>query len=404
MDRSNLILGAYYFDEPLHTDAGLADLTDAGFRVLVGAPASPALLDLCAKHGVQILAGDQFPGWWGDEGENAGGYRDAMPLEKLEEIAAARPRHPALWGDYPVDEPNAQDFPHIGKVVARYGELLLGQLPFVNLYPNYAHDRQLGAPTYAEHIAAYVRDVPTDYIAFDAYPFQAQSTFTVYLENLDLVADACRKSGRDMWVVTQLGAWKEFSQIEEYQIRWQLYLCLAFGARALLHASYCKGWWNEGTACMTSDGQKTRTYSYAKALNAELHALSPVYMPYRFTGAAVCGSPEAAEPWVRPQLAAQTERNRTEHPFALPDGVSIRSEQALLAGCFAGPDGQALMLVNTQDPFRADAQAELSLQAPDKRVTTYLRGQKIPAAPDADGAYSFTLASGDGVFVTLEDK
>lgn len=404
MDRSNLIIGAYYFNESLHTDAGLADLTGAGFRVLVGEQPTPTLLDLCAKYGVGILAGGQFPSWWGNEGEKAGGYRDAMPLEKLDKIAAAYPQHPALWGDYPVDEPNAKDFPHIGKVVERYRELLPGKLPFVNLYPNYASVRQLGAQTYAEHIAAYVRDVPTDYIAFDAYPFQVQATFEAYLENLDIVADACRKSGRDMWVVTQLGAWQEYRRIEEYQIRWQLYLCLAFGARAILHACYCKGWWNEGTTCIDNALQKTRTYDHAKVLNAELHALSPVYMPYRFVGAAACGSPGAAEARVQPQLAAQTARNQTEHPFALPDGVSVRSEQAILAGCFVKDGGQALLLVNTQDPFRADADARVTLQAPGKQAAAYLRGHRLPVGPDADGAYHFTLTSGDGVFITMEDK
>ena len=147
---------------------------------------------------------------------------------------------------------------------------------------------QLGTTTYKEHIDKYVELIDNDYICFDSYPFTGP--FDGYLENLDIVGAACRTSGRDMWVIIQTGAWKADAILAEFQIRWQAYLCLAYGTKIIMHASYSPGWWNESTSCVNKAGEQNVTYGYVQKVNAELHALSDVFMQYDNIGVYPCGN------------------------------------------------------------------------------------------------------------------
>ena len=309
MRRSKLLVGAYYLTDNLHDDKHVKEVADAGIDFLVAVNAKKDVLDLCQEYKIGVIASSNIPMWWGDDGKRAGQYRETLPIEKLDVIKQSYQSHPALWGDYPVDEPNVKDFGHIDDVIKRYHALFPGQLAYINLYPIYANTApsgidpelqkvpsQLGTTTYKEHIDKYVELVGTDYICFDSYPFTGP--FDSYLENLDIVGAACRSSGRDMWVIIQTGAWKADAILGEYQIRWQAYLCLAYGTKIIMHASYSPGWWDESTSCVNKAGEKNVTYGYVQNVNAELHALSDIFMQYDNIGVYPCGNISgAAHAW-----------------------------------------------------------------------------------------------------------
>ena len=407
MDRSKLLIGAYYLDGAVQDDRHVQEVADAGIDFLVAVDAKKELLDLCAKHRLGAITSSVIPMWWGDDGKRAGLYRETLPLEKLDALRPTYPFHPALWGDYPVDEPNAKDFAHINAVIHRYRELFPGQLAYVNLYPIYANTApqgvspelqkvpsQLGTTTYQEHIDQYVQAVDTDYICFDSYPFTGP--FATYVENLDIVGTACRKSKRDLWVIIQTGAWKPDAVLGEYQIRWQSYLCLAFGAKIVMHASYSPGWWNETTSCINKAGEKNATYDYVKRIDAELHALSDVFMRYDNIGVYPCGEVSRADARMLKQLeslAARSGPPQDRRVRKLLDGLS--SDGALVAGCFQRKDGRgrAVLLVNAQNPWSATADVKVRLKGSGQ---AYIGGKKTPLAP------ALKLASGEGVFVVLD--
>lgn len=409
MDRSRLLIGAFYLDDSLHDDRHVKEVADAGIDFLVAVKAETKLLDACRKNGLGMITNSRIPSWWGGDGKNAGKYAEKLPLEKLDAVSRTCSPHPALWGDYPVDEPNVRDFAHIECVVKRYETLFSGLLPFVNLYPIYANTApagiapelqkapsQLGTASYQEHIDQYVRTVDTDYICFDSYPFTGP--FAGYLENLDIVGTACRRSGRDMWVIIQTGAWKPKAILDEYQIRWQAYMCLAYGANIVIHASYSPGWWDKTTSCVNKAGEKNVTYRYVQNIDAELHALSDVFMQYASLGVYPCGNVAGAGAKMIKQLDAQKRRNemrvcsRAERRLL----AGISADGAAVAGCFRRRDGKgyAVMLVNAQDPWDGAAAIHVRLHL---KGAVYVKGQKVPAGPN------LKLASGEGVFITVDE-
>ena len=407
MDRSKLLVGAYYLTENLYDDRHVKEVADAGIDFLVAVDAKKSVLDLCEKHKLGVITASNIPMWWGGEGKLAGQYRETLPLEKLDVIKQSYPSHPALWGDYPVDEPNVKDFGHINDVIKRYNALFPGQLAYINLYPIYANTApsgidpelqkapsQLGTTTYKEHIDKYVELIDTDYICFDSYPFTGP--FDSYLENLDIVGAACRSSRRDMWVIIQTGAWKAEAILGEFQIRWQAYLCLAYGANIIMHASYSPGWWDEATSCVNKAGEKNVTYGYVQNVNAELHALSGIFMRYDNIGVYPCGNVSGAGARMVKQLEAQAARNSAPGDKAVRKLLAgIEADGAVVAGCFKRKDGHgyAVMLVNAQDPWSAAAAVNVRSKW---KGDAYVKGTKTRLGKD------LKLASGEGAFITID--
>ncbi|MEI8078535.1 MAG: hypothetical protein WCH61_02765, partial [bacterium] len=391
----------------LHDDQHVKEVAEAGIDFLFAVKAQKNVLDLCKKYQIGVIADSNLPLWWGGDGKNAGQYGGTVPPEKLDVIKQSYRFHPALWGDYLVDEPNVKDFASIAANIKRYHALFPGQLVSVMLYPIYANTAplgitpelqqvpsQLGTTTYQEYISQYVKTIGTDYISFDSYPFTGP--FASYLENLDLVGTACRESGRDMWVIIQAGAWKADALLGEYQIRWQAYLCLAYGAKIIIHATYSPGWWDGTTSCVNAAGEKNVTYGYVKNVNAELHALSGLFMQYDSLGVYPCGNLSGASQSMAPQLAAQAARNGARATPAERNLLAgIKVDGAAIAGCFKRKDGggYAVMLVNAQDPWNAAASVTVSMKAPG---VAYVKGIKTPLGS------GLKLASGEGVFITMD--
>ncbi len=403
MDRARFLVGAFSITPALYADEKIREVIGFGADFIVSANADPGLLALCERYGLELLASGRVPFWWGGDGENAGQYAASHKPEDLAGILAEKPASPCIVGDYIVDEPNSRDFRAINAYLAAYRQACPGKLAYVNLYPNYASIpkntdaeciSQLGNASYLEHIQQYVREVDTDYICFDYYPFTGR-VYRTYLENLDIVARACRESGRDMWVITQAGAWKAEEQIAEFQVRWQAYLCMAYGARSVTHACYCPAWWEPTTSCVDKEGNRNPMYGWAKRVNEELHALGDVYMRYRSIGVYTTG--ESTDEETQLQLEAQNGRNGSFRGFA---DVSISADGGLTIGCFKGENGRAVMLVNCRDPRHAAASTEATLSVkPGTKFTVYRHG--LPQTAAADGKLRLALASGEGLFVVF---
>jgi len=400
--RGHYPIGLYAFDEGLWTEDGVRGAAETGADFMMGHKSSEALLALCERHGLGALPG---PVWWGGDGENAGGYAGHSPLETFDAMKKDCPSSAALWGNYPVDEPNSKDFAHINKVVRRYAELFPGKILYVNLYPNYASIAknteaqtvsQLGNASYQEHIEQYVREVDTPYISFDFYPFTGDFAFNRYLENLDIVARACRDSGREMWVITQAGAYQVEAMIDAYQVDWQIYLCLAYGAKAIIHACYTKGWWVEGTSCVNAKGEKGVMYDYVKEINDVLRSpLGAEFLKYDYAYTGACGDIASSDERMRPQLERQ---NHGEKPSGLPD-IDIVSDKALIVGYFKNADGFAVMVVNAHNPFDPSVTANVKIGGITGAKAYH--GNKSAGCVTASGV-DLTLAGGQGAFVTFQ--
>ena len=404
MEKKRFWIGAFGIEPTLFTEQGVRALAEFGADRLVSVTPDETLCRLCETFGLEVIASGRFAGWWGGDGDNAGTYA-ASRAGCVADGMAALLDSPCIVGDYLVDEPNARDFAAINEVMAEYRKALPGRIPFVNLYPNYASVaqntgeetvNQLGNPSYAEHAAQYLREIDCGYFCFDFYPFQSRDVFRRYLENLELAAAACRTSGRELWVIIQTGAWKPDQQITEAQLRWQAYLCLAYGARAVIHACYCRAWWDETTCCVNGRGEPNPMYGMAAAVNAELHALADAYLAYTPVAVRAAGDPAGCSETMRAMLARQNGMCPAPAGEAETD---VQADGGVIVGYLAGPEGRrAAVIVNCADPWRGDASVRVSLRA--SRATLWRAGQPGERTGE-NGRIAFSLASGEGVLVEL---
>ena len=288
MDRSRLNIGTYILKPYARTEKHVKDLADCGIDFVVCAEYDVPMLDLFEKYGVGAIVTGIVPHWWGGDGENAGSLNKAISYDHVTEAARKFKDHPAIWGIDIGDEPSALDFPYYGELFGLTNTLFPKQFPYLNLYPNYAsvsHNSedettsQLGTKTYDEHILRYCENVPADYLSYDFYVYC--TTVRKAYENLITVSDACRRSGRGVWIVLQVNSHVPQGFMTENMLRFQAYSAMAFGVEAITWACYTAGWWYNQV--LDENGEKTDQYDRLKKINAEINTISPLYMEYRVT-------------------------------------------------------------------------------------------------------------------------
>ena len=422
LDRSKLLIGAYNFNGAAQDETHVRDLKDCGVDFIVGmSMRNRRMLDLFAKYGLGVVANGVGKFWWGGNGSEAGKMREKRPRDEYErglETLANGLDHPAIWMLNLGDEPSALDMPYLGELCDLLAARAPKSPPYLNLYPNYASvsknteketRNQLGTPTYKEHIDVYCRTVPLDYIAYDFYPYETRPAwrrkfYGKMYDNFNIVADACRRTGRSFWYIPQVNSQvppegEDFEPTTENRLRFQAYTAMAFGAEVITWACWSPGWWTNNV--LTASGEKTAQYARLKAVNAELRRLGPRYMRYRSTATHYVG------------FAATNglEELRVEMPQSLDtaffSGVRTVEGTPLLVGEMA-PRGvcdgssRALFLVASGDPYDlAPAMRTVTFRVPAGRAAEAF-GPNGPVALTRlpDGGYSLPLAENSAVLLT----
>ena len=396
LDRTRLLIGTYCLQPYARSEAHVRALADAGINYLCATPADRNLLDLCEKYGIGVFATGVLPAWWGGDGDNAGTMASSVPVSLYEEAARNLEDHPALWGLDMGDEPSALDFPHYGRLFEAVKRLFPRHFPYLNLYPNYASvpentasecRSQLGAPTYQAYIDEYARCVGSDYICYDYYMYS--TTVAGAYENLRVVADKCRETGRDLWIVLQVNSNRPAEWMSLSQLRHQAYTALAFGARSVNWACWTAGWWHNQV--LDDAGHPTQQYPKMCAVNRELHALGERFMRYRnqsthFVGAIpaerLAGVNQAAEPAVN---AGAFRDVRGEDGFGA------------IIGHMTAPDGAAALMV-ADASGRGEAGCLLFRKA-GKKPAALLNGLPAPVLRVGEDVYRVRLEPCSGLLI-----
>ena len=330
----------------------------------------------------------------------------------------------AIWGIDYRDEPNSADFAALGEgVKALYAEDA-NRFPLINLFPMYANDEQLGETPdvpgafygnrldafngesiqYRMHVENYLAAIDSDIISVDIYPLYIDnetgklSTYDYWLRNLDILADACRLTDRDLWVVTQAagnnkeeGGGMRWCDCVEDQ-RWQDYVSLAFGAKAIIYGCYYTGWWDQGSHMIDSAGHRTLTYYAVKQANEELSVFADEYGKYVNHGAVLYNraNPNAA--------GAGLGLMKVEKKYQ-PDVITAAP---LLCGCFSEKEGygSAFVFANMYEP-ETGKEASFTASFPRaKSITVYRKGVATEIPGDT---LTLKLDNREGVFVTIND-
>jgi hypothetical protein len=263
-----------YWLGPEPSDSSFAQIAAANFNV---APTGGGrkVLDLAQKHGLKVLIQD------GRITAKSAHEKDFQ--KNLDAVLADYADHPALWGYYITDEPNASQFADLGAI----NQYLLRKdpkhVPFINLFPTYASAQQLGNPTYEDHVTSFLRIVKPKVLSYDHYALLQNGLRPDYFENLEIVRREGLKHEVPFAFVLLSIPHFSYRNPSESDLRWQVNTALAYGARGIVYFTYMtppptkeyEGWRD---AIVSPEGKPNAKYKQVQKINGELKQLGPTLM------------------------------------------------------------------------------------------------------------------------------
>ncbi len=362
-----------FWSPPPATDEALAVLARDHYN-LTWTPESG--LDAAERHGLKVMLQDALL--------TPTSLDDPAQRRKLEALIDRVKDRPALEAYFLVDEPSAGAFPALGRLVAFLRERDRAHLAYINLFPTYANNTQLGTPgdtatAYRDHLRLYLEEVRPALISYDHYPFFRGRDGDQYFLNLGMIREASLSAGVPFLNIIQACTIeKSWRLVNADEMRFMVYTTLAYGGRGI---SYFLYWGPAAYGGLYQDGVRTPLADVVAALNREIESLSPVLMKLESLGVYHSGS-----------LPRGTQ--------AIPESCPVRIENGAdcVVGLFgAGSRSEDFMLVNrsyrTETPVRVRVPAEARTCEEWDRNTKGWRG--VPGW-QRTLPWTVTLAPGDG--------
>jgi hypothetical protein len=315
---------------------------------------------------------------------------DPNRREQLDVLIARVSKHPALYAYYSIDEPNASQFPLLGKLVGYLRQRDPLHLPYINLFPTYANNKQLGTKgdvvtAYKEHLRLYVEQVKPSLISYDHYQFRLKGDGDQYFLNLAMIRRAAQEVGVPFLNIVQACTWAPNSMRvpNPDELRYLVYSTAAYGAQGISYYVYAHA--NHKGSLVSLDGTPGPLYYAVKSYNREFVAIARELQPLRSLGVYHTKMHEhGCEPLP------------TDAPFHLDPMQSPTSSRGFLLGCFGVADRQTHAVVVNLD-YTADVTTTLvgpgELELFDATTTRWTSAK--------NAATELTLLPGGGKLVRL---
>ena len=192
-------------------------------------------------------------------------------------------------GYYLGDEPSGDLIPPVGDEVRAYAAADPERFPYVNLLPSYAGETRLGG-TYREHVENFVAAAGAEnieYLSHDYYAFRSSGVVTDIYADVEILRSVAYENGKlKTHAFPQSTAWSGMRMPTADELRWNVYLYLAYGFKALSWFTLvCPG--NSDTegegfydGIIYRDGtiRDPELYEAFKELNWEVRGLSSILM------------------------------------------------------------------------------------------------------------------------------
>jgi len=253
------------------TDKHFKNLADCNFTVSLSFYGTPGknrrALEIAEKYNVKLIVHD--------DRINARKPVTAATYRTLDSIITEYAGYFSLYAYHIIDEPGAYFFQNIKKIVDYLKIHDPAHYCYVNLYPNYADEGQLGTATYVEHVRKFMDIVSPRILSFDNYPILTWGFRTEFFENMEVIRSEALKNNVPFWAFTRVLETAKYPSPEEGHLRFQLYADLAYGAKGVQYFRY----WpkvTENPSIVTSSGDITIHYYSAKKINEEILTLAPI--------------------------------------------------------------------------------------------------------------------------------
>jgi len=245
-----------------------AGLTIAGF-------AAPGTLDACREAGLKAIVSDS----------RVSGYDwtkvdPSRARSNVNSLVAATGKHPAVYGYYLRDEPSTAMFPGLATVASLVREMAPGKWPYINLFPDYADNGQLGATNYSEYLERFVATCRPAIMSYDNYSLMDDGSVREnYWSNLESVRAAARAHGLDFWNIVLSVAHFNYREPTAADFRFQAFTTLAYGGRGLSYFTYFAApVGNYRMAPIDQFGNETPSWQFLRQANLQVLKLAPTLL------------------------------------------------------------------------------------------------------------------------------
>ncbi len=266
----------YWAGPPLN-DTVARQMAEGGFNVVW---CSEQQLDTAHRHGLRAQLTDGLL--------SPATLDDPAARDKLDALIERVRNHPALYCYFITDEPSAGAFPDLGRLVAYLRERDPAHYAYINLFPTYANNKQLGTEgdtvtAYREHLRQYVEVVRPALISYDHYQFSTSGDNDQYFLNLAMIRQASQAAGLPFLNIVQACTWTPSMRVPgNDEMRYLVYTTLAYGAQGISYYVYC--WPNHTGGIAQTDGTPTPIYHALKSLNREFTAIAAQLQSVRSLG------------------------------------------------------------------------------------------------------------------------
>jgi hypothetical protein len=243
-------------------------LTVAGF-------AAPGTLDACQAAGLKAIVSDRRT-----SGYDWNHVDEATARANVTSLVAEVGAHPAVLGYYLRDEPPAGMFPGLATVASLVRELAPGKWPYINLFPDYAENWQLGTTNYAEYLQRFISTCHPQIISYDNYSLLDDGSVRgSYWSNLEAVRAACKGKGIEFWNIVLSVAHFSYRELNAADFRFQAYTTLAYGGRGLAYFTYfASTTGNYRLAPVDQFGNTTPNWYFMQHVNLQVQKLAPTLL------------------------------------------------------------------------------------------------------------------------------
>ncbi|MBN2269189.1 MAG: hypothetical protein JXN61_01155 [Sedimentisphaerales bacterium] len=318
-----------YWCGPSLTDAVAEQIVEGGFNLVWCRDEKE--LDIAHRHGLrgQLHNGLLTPA----------SLDDPKRREQLDALIARVGKHPALYSYYLIDEPNASLFPALGRLVAYLRACDPAHLAYINLFPTYASNEQLGTKgdvvtAYKEHLRLYVEQAKPALISYDHYQFRLKDDSDQYFLNLAMIRRAAQDAAVPFLNIVQTCTWAPNAMRvpNADELRYLVYSTLAYGAQGISYYVYACA--NHHGSIVGLDGVPGPLYHALKSYNREFAAIAAELQPLRSLGVY---HTSMREPGCEPPPA--------DLPFRIDSLNSPAGPRGFLLGCFGAKDKPTHVIV-----------------------------------------------------------
>ena len=386
---------SYWCGPPADTDPGVkyAEVAECNFTYAappcssVTVEQNKAILGACRNNGLKLMISDRrimakAPG-------------DPDFEKDLDAVIADYAGHPATGGYFVTDEPNSSDFPKLAAIHQYLLKKDPKRLPFINLFPNYASEEQLGNKTYEDHVAQFCKMVKPAILSYDHYTMMAcdpkePSNLGSHFQNMEIVRTyGLKYKIPSCYVLLSIGH-GSYRNPTAADLRWQVNTALAYGYKAIQYFTYWTLYmpvnpiWNFQSAIIDANGLRTEHFNQVKRINSEVKVLGPTLMKLISTGVYHTGAVPEGSKGLDPSVPVQA---TGEYPVVL--------------GMFKHEDGSTWAMVVNRDLRRANSVVlKLGPSITSVQEMSPKTGVMLILKPD-NGAITLKLRAGDRALLKL---